>query len=481
MTIEAPRTSATRQLAEALASVPAEGLLPDTTLEAKRVILDVLSSCLLGARTPEADAYRRCFASDTSEEGALVVGTPPRFASTYAATVCNTAISHQVEFGPAVSRAVVHLDGIVAAVLALAQRLRASGDRVLHAVALGCEAQIRFGSALAHDPSRGEAGDYPVAFRRGWWTPASLTPLGVATAAASLLGPGADILHEAWGLACNMCPTATLKMTLEGASGKGMVMGVGAGSGLLAAELACDGLTGLEDILGGWFPLMVEAFDENRLIEGLGSRWEFNHVLYKDFATAGPLFAPLEAALALVEEHGVLDPKSIGGIDLDCYHRTLVFSTPDAPKTGEAARSNLGYCLAVALLTGRRGLFLEEAFTPEWYTRAEILAVAQMVRPRVNQEYDDLYPEHAAKAALRVTLKDGSVLHREADRDAIDRYHVPTREHLGSKFQQAWRLLDTEEKEADVEAVVDAVWELEHFDDASELMGRVAGILGHDE
>jgi 2-methylcitrate dehydratase PrpD len=469
-------SSETRTLAEFLAGVGDASLPDDVRLTAKRATMDVLSACLLGSRTPEAPIYGRALGPAAGDEAAILAPDAER-TSAYAASVVNTANSHQVEFSPGVARAVVHLNGVVPAALAAAERAHASGEEFLRAVVAGAESMIRFGRMVNDDPDRvPDPPDYPVAFRRGWWVPALIGPFGAAAATASVLGLDGDRFHHALGLASNLAPTATKRFVSEGRSGKGMLMGAAAGSGVMSADLAAAGIQGPEDIVGAWVPLIVGASNPKRLTNGLGSDWELQRFTFKAFPLVGTLFAPLEAAFNLLEQAPSLDVDAIESVHVGGYQRTLGFYSPDLPATSEGARSNLSFCVAAALVSGDRRFFYEEAFEPHSLGDPAIRSLAQTVSASILKEFDDLYPDQAAKARITVTLRDGTTLQADGAAITTDRYRHPSQEQLTSKLRDVWQLIDAPNA-GRADELAELVWNVEALTDIRELTGSLEASL----
>ena len=421
------------KLARYLTELRFADLPPGIVEEAKRVLLDVLASVMLGARSDIVPAYRRRAMALGVADEATLLSAPAGRVSAVAACMFNAAVSHQIELAPAVSRAVTHFDGVVPAALAVAERQHASGEELLRAVALGCEALIRFGRTMASDPARPESEDYPVAFRKGWWTPALLAPFGASAAALLLQGGSDEQLINAWGLAVNMAPAATVHTVIEGATGRGFLMGVATANGIIAADLAADGITGPKMLSRGWMSVLVDAHMPRRLSDGLGERFEFSHVLYKHHAAVGPLFAAIEASLAL-HAQGPIDIDEVEEIVVRGFQRTTMFHRGEPPETAEAARSHLSYCVATALLTGDRASFMESAFSPQALREPGSLRLARLVHAELDPIYDAEYPHRSAKAHVSVRFNNGNVREIEADRSAISRYHAPTRGELSEKF-----------------------------------------------
>lgn len=439
-----------------------DDLPADVVEQARKLTLDYLAAGILGARSDMAPVYRDLLGFGGQDGGSTVLGSGAGRAPAPLAAALNAAYGHQVELAEGVSRAVVHCsNAVVPAALAVAEEVGASGRDYLRAVALGCEALIRWGYCLNSDPARPPDGDHPIAYRNGWWTPAALAPLGAATAATLLLGGDVAELSRSWGLATNLCPTATRELVHEGGSGKGMVLGIGCMNGVLAARLAHAGGTGSPDVLRGWLPLFGDVYDTARLSDGLGTTYEVGFVLYKYFATTGPIFASIEAVFALLDRYGPIPVQDITGIRIEGYRRTKEFHRAVPPVNPEAARSDTGYCVARALVSGDPSDFVEAAFTENAITDPTTLQLAGLVKVDVDPHYDSLYPKKAAYARLTVTLANGGARSVEVDRDAIPRYHNPQRSDTETKFRAAAAPALGDDK---TRAAATAVWTLDSAD-----------------
>lgn len=441
-----------------------EDLPPRVIEQAKLLTLDAIGAGILGSRTAVAgDIEQTCLRFGDGTE-CTVLGSAQR-ASSYVAAMINAAFVHQVELAEGVERAVVHSSTpVVPASLATAERRPTSGKRLIMAVALGCEALIRFGHALATDPSDPDAleGDRAVSWNHGWMTPDLLSPIGSATSAAVVLGHDFLRLRQAWGIAANLCPATVRGILPEGCTAKGVFMGVGCASGLLAADLATVGITGLQDLAGSWMPVVVPAFDTSKLCAGLPGRYEVEDVLFKHFATVGPLFAPLEATFELLRSSPAFEIEEVSKIEVEGYRRTLFNANPDPPRTAEAARANLGYCVSVALVRRDRRALLGDAFERASLDDPRIRATALKVNARLNERYASLHPHKAEMALVRVTLNDGRSFEQEVDLRKMAKYHFPTRADIGEKFLAVVGPILGLPRASDI---VDRVWSLEDLED----------------
>lgn len=475
-------------LAEYVSTCPLDEIPEPVREHARGLILDQIGVSLTGARQA---AYRELLAATaglgldgTGPALVLAPGAPRR--SPYAATLLNAAASHLSELGEGVSRAVVHAsNAVVPAALAYADAHPVTGEQLLRAVALGCETLIRFGIAVNLPPGSAGQGDVAAAYLRGWWTPIVLAPVGAATAWVLLGGGGNGELREAWATALNLAPAAGVPFILGGASTKGLGMGVGCATGIAAAEVALRQRPAAEpvsarpvgeagyDPLTGWMPLLVPEPNPTALVRELGREWELDYPLYKYIATVGPLHAAAEAVFDLLAAHPI-EPAEVVDVLVEGYQRTVQFLGRPYPHTAEEAKTSLAHTLAVALVTGDRRALLHEGFEPAARSNLEIGRIAGLVRAVREPQFHAEYPRRSAKARLTVTTRTGQQHTTEVDRDALGRYHRPSRDDLTGKFVDATGHLLAE---ADARRLAERVWSIEQVLRAGDLTDTIARLL----
>lgn len=367
---------------------------------------------------------------------------------------------HGLELSDAAPRATVHPGKeIVPAALAYAERHRVGGAAMLPAVAAGYEVEIRIGRSV-----------FPGAFYRGWWTPGVFGAIGSAVTAGYLLGLDATRLSDAIGIVMNLLPATTTRANEEGQSFKWLIGGHACGSGLLAAEMAARGATGMRDIVNAWLPVISDEYHAERLTEGISSegafeQWELlSGILTKYYATVGCMTVALDETFDLIMQHDI-NAREIDEIEVECMQRLALFDTRH-PENELAARASLPYCLAVAACTRDRSQLLGPAFRPEMLADPAVRAVADKVRIIVNEEYERQYP---ARSMARITfrMRNGACYTREGDRSARARYLTPADRDIEDKF----RLIATSVLGAKkTERVIALVQRLETLPDVRELI-----------
>lgn len=446
-------------LGRAAAGLSIDTMTPEVLQRAKQRVLDTVGCLVAGYDAGISEGIRSYVLSQggTAEATLLPGGQKTTVAL---AGLAHSTYIHGLELSDAAPRGTVHPGNeIVPAALALAERGKLGGSAILPAVVAGYEIEIRFGRAL-----------FPSAFYRGWWTPGIFAGIGPAVTAAHMMGLDGKGIDNTLGIVLNMLPTAMIRANEEGESVKWLIGGQACAAGLLAAEMASRGTTGMRDIVGGWLPVISNEFHVDRLTEGINadgsfSQWEIlSGILTKFYATVGPLTASLDATFVLIEKHDIKE-ADIAEILVDVPRRTAVFNTVH-PENEIAARASLPFCLAVAVKTRDPSQLLGPAFRTETLNDPAIRALASKVRITENADYERQYPARSL-AHVTYTLKDGRSFSMEDDRNAHSRYLKPTDDDIGDKFR---RIATPVLGKVKTDRVIALVSTLETLPDVRELM-----------
>lgn len=411
----------------AAAGLRVENLPAEVVQRVKQRVLDTLGCLIAGYHAGIADAIRAyVLAQGGAPEATLLPGGQKTTVAL--AGLAHATYIHGLELSDAATRATVHPGKeIIPVALAFAERRGVGGAAILPAIVAGYEIEIRIGRSL-----------FPGAFYRGWWTPGMFGAIGPAATAGHLLGLDARGMGNAIGIVLNLLPATTTHANEEGGSFKWLIGGQSCAAGLLAAEMAARGTTGMRDIVGGWLPVISDEYHPERLTEGIApdgaiGQWELlSGILTKYYATVGCMTTPLDETFDLVNENDI-NADDIVEIHVDCMQRLAIFNTRH-PENELAARASLPFCLAVAVCTRDRGQLLGPAFRPEVLADKRIRAAAEKVRITENADYERQYP---ARSLARVTLRlrNGISYSREGDRNARGRYLTPTEQDIEEKFR----------------------------------------------
>ncbi|MBX9811625.1 MAG: MmgE/PrpD family protein, partial [Burkholderiales bacterium] len=267
--------------------------LPQAVVEkTKHHVLDTLAAMVSGSRLPpgrKAISYARSLGG---KKEALVVGSKLLTTAEHAA-LANGMLAHADETDDSHAPSLTHPGcGIVPAALAMAERERSNGTRLLRAVALGYDVGCRLTMALhAYD------------FREAGHSTHSFGPMfGAAAAAGALAGLGGDQVRHLLSYTAQQCSGISCWMRDEEHIEKAFDFGgMPARNGVAAAAMVAHGFTAVEDVFSGERNFFV-AYDETRrigrapeperLLDGLGTTFEIMNTNIKRWSVGSPIKAP---------------------------------------------------------------------------------------------------------------------------------------------------------------------------------------------
>lgn len=292
-------------MAAHLARVRFEDLPADVVEHTKICILDTIACMFAGTGTREIRAIADLVLEQGGRETSTVVGGGGRRVPAASATFVNAATVHQYDFDDTHDVAVCHPTSTsLAPALALAeQRGGVSGRELITAVALGNDVTSRVAHAIT-----GPLDDYP------WFRAPVVGIFGATAAATKMLNGTAEQHRHALGLALPMNGGTLASLHQGGSSVRSMRDGLSFRNGVLAAELALRGIRGDAGVFDGPYGFYKVFFrgeyDRERLICGLGSRYETARVSLKPWPAIRHLHRSITAVL------GILDREKLGFDDI---------------------------------------------------------------------------------------------------------------------------------------------------------------------
>lgn len=335
----------------------------------------------------------------------------------------NGTVSHTVEMDDIFRDAVYHPGcPTIAAALAVAEDLGASGDELLRAIVIGYEVSTRIGAAVQ------------PAHYRFFHTTGTAGVFGAAAAAAALYAPGQSqvTLHA-------LATAATFASGLQqafrsDAMTKALHAGHAAQVGLLAAQSAAHGVTGVPDILEGpvgFGAALAGGPSWEGALEGLGSRYNIGAMTMKAHACCGHTFAAIDAAVALRTAPG-FDIEQVRAIDIDTYQVALnVTGNPD-PTTAFEGKFSLPFVVCHALVRGSVRL---DAFGPERLNDPAIRRLMANVHLVADPAMTAGFPS-LRSARMRITLADGRTLEHHSPYRKGDPEEPLSDTELDAKFRE---------------------------------------------
>jgi 2-methylcitrate dehydratase PrpD len=330
----------TLRLAEHALTVRAQGISDATSHAATRAVVDWFAATVAGTAMRPARVLADALLDESSAGNSRLVADG-RAVSTRTAALINATASHTAEMDDIFRDGIYHPGSpTVAAALAVAERVGASGADLLRAVTIGYDIGDRLAAAV--NP----------AHYRYWHTTGTVGTIGAAAAAADLLG--LDEVRYAHALATATTMAAGLQQAFRSdAMSKPLHAGHAAESGVLAALAASGGYTGALDILegkAGFGAGMSEAVDWERALARLSGPPAITQATVKNHSCCGHTFAAVDAALELRARGVTAD--DVAGITVDTYVTAATVAGNPDPKTSFEAKFSTAYCVAVALVTG---------------------------------------------------------------------------------------------------------------------------------
>jgi 2-methylcitrate dehydratase PrpD len=339
--------------------------------------------------------------------------------------------------------------------LVLAEELRLSGRELLTATVIGYEVAFRAGRCMNARNTSAEESGYRAC---GSWG-----AVAMAAIAARLYGLSSAQTAQALGIAEYHAPDLPLMRDLDHPAMVKHGMGIGPLTGIMAAQLAALGFTGVPSILGfdeyaGW----VEDIGRTYLLP-IGIQW-------KQYSCCGWNDPTLYAAEHLMRNCSI-PAERITRIHIVCHRDAYRLGTR-LPETAEEAQFNLAWPIACLLLHGE--------VRPEHVLAAnlsdpETRALARLVELEESPEFTRLLdlsdagdPAGAEFADLTIELADGRTFTSGPIQGPG--YDDWPAEEVERKFR--WVLKETLEA-APIENLLARVRGLPESDDVSDFVGAL--------
>ncbi|MPZ40698.1 MAG: hypothetical protein GEU95_22145 [Rhizobiales bacterium] len=415
--------SATRQLGTFASALRYEDLPAEVVARLKACVLDALGCCLYGVTLPWTRMLLDVVTADGGHPIARVLGTPLRIGVSQAVLVGATA-GHGFEMDEIHAAAHLHCGSLaLPAALAIADRQNGvDGRKLIAALAAGYEVGLRVGLAATGN-----------LFMRGHHFQGACGPFVAAATAANLLELSPEAARHALGIAGSL--GAGLMAAQEGAMSKRLHCGRAAQAGVMGADLAARGFTGIPNVLeasyGGFLSTLSGEPEFRHLTRGLSTDWEIRSVGFKPYATAASVQSVLFAIDGLMMEHS-LAAHDIERVMIHCStmaHRHCAW--PYEPAGVTAAQMNMFFAAAMMIID--RNAMLDQ-FRDDRLTDPAALAMIERITIEADPKYDAGGDATRHYARVELTTKDG----RSVKREVLERPGSPgnplSPEQLARKF-----------------------------------------------
>jgi 2-methylcitrate dehydratase PrpD len=424
---------------------------------AKRAILDCIGVTIAGSKEPGPKILAEHIRSmGASAEAGVVCGGFQTCAdlSAWANGTAGHALDYDDTFPNAVGYNFHPTAPILPAVLALGEKMDASGSDVLTAYIVGIEVESRIGAAIGSSN-----------FRIGWHPTPVLGTMGAVAASANILRLNAGQARTALGIASSL--TGGLLQNF-GTMTKPLHAGNSARNGVVAALLAQNGFTANENIMAGDFGFCsifsggnVKGIENNE--ENLGETW---HIIspgmsLKPYPCCRSTHSSIDASFYL---------RNVIGVDAGQIVKIICKTSPDhlklarfhRPMNAYEGKFSIPYCIATAL---RRGKISLEEFTDEKVTDPK----TQALLSKVDFEYPDEYIKDRTTLTQEVVVKlsNGAEYSRKVEIPKGDPKNPLTDEEISAKFIDCARL---SLPQTEIEKALEMVTHLESLKKISQIM-----------
>lgn len=386
---------ATEVLAEFGASFHLQPFTEDVVHHAKRAAIDWYASAFPGLDAAPVRILEQALSEDLDHGSARLLRG--RRATARTAALINGAAAHAAEVDDSFRDAMYHPGAAtIAAALAAAQDVNASGLDFLRAIVTGYEISTRIGIVLGRP-------HYLY-----WHNTGTVGTFGAAAAAASLYRLDGPAFAHALATAATFSAGLQQAFRMDSMS-KPLHPGRAAEAGILAAMLAKRGLTGSLDVLDGdtgFGKAMSEGADWSSIGQTLGQVFHIKSLTFKNHIGCGHAFAAIDGALALQRLHA-LKLNDIARVRVGTYKPALDIACHDQPRTANEARFSLKYVIATALTHGSVRM---AAYEPGRLGDPAVRALMQRIEVAVDPEIDSWFPRQRA-ARIDIETVDGKRLH----------------------------------------------------------------------
>lgn len=379
------------RLAQRILDYPSGSLPPHVAAKTHDCVIDAIGCALAGVTSQAAIAARHAATKTFGKGTAPAWFTPVRLSHAGAAW-CNAMAASALDFDDGHRLARGHPgSAIVPAVLAIAEKKRASMCEVLTSIAVGYEVAIACAAAQKQDKVQ--------TYQSGRWV-----GLGVVAACGRLVGLDPGQMANALAIAGVWAPN----QQANGSSGYAVETGNWAKEGIptavlqamMAVELAGSGFTGPIDFLDHkshfeFAPEFLDGFNPRLIAD----------TYFKRYSCCRYIHPALDAYLSLAMAEN-FKPDHIAKIEVRTFAQALRLGNVISPKTLTEAQYSLPFCLSALVHLGENALMplgddvLRDPKVSDFARRIELICCDRLNRS---------FPRQTL-STVRVILKSGQAV-----------------------------------------------------------------------
>jgi 2-methylcitrate dehydratase len=443
--------------------------LPDNVVrEAKRRVIDSLATAFGALDDPRAvERWTYLSRRDIAyEAGGWAYGVGQKLSLCDAAFL-NATLTRWLDFNDTyLAKEPAHPSDNIGGLLALTGSKAMSGRELITAIVVAYDVQCRLTEAAS--------------LRARGWDHVNYILISQALAGAKLLVFDAKQTYDA--VALSLSSHGAMRQAREGSylsEQKNMAAADAVRGAMWALEKVQAGADGPAEIIEGkhGFVAQMSGPLDEAAFAGLGEHFLLADTYIKPVPMEYHGQTIVEHALAIRDQLDDFEPRDIEEVVISGYEAQLTIIGDESkryPKNKETADHSLYYAFAAPLIEGKLGF---EQYRAEMLAHPDVQGLIYRTKfvevPEWTERYYAPQAEREFRSAAKVTLRNGAVLE---DERAVPYGHPKNPMSDGgleAKFESLAGTLATDHR-----AVIDAAWNLDTLDDASELMSMIRLTIG---
>jgi len=435
----------TQILAKFISSHPSKGWDDTVDHEAHRTFMNWVGCAIGAAKHESVQATLAAMQEFQTAEQASILGRSEKVDMASAALI-NGISSHTFDFDDTHLKTIIHPAGpIASAILALGEKIGASGRDLIDALVIGIDVSCRIGNAM-----------YPNHYDRGWHITGSTGSVGAAAACARLLKLSEHQTTMALGIAASQ-PIGFREQF--GTMTKPFHPGGAAKAGLTSALMAKHGFTASLKALEaprGMIQTVSTKYDWSEITQELGERFEISLNTYKPFACGIVIHPSIDACVQLRNQGVTAD--NLERLELKAHSLVLELTGKKTPKDGLEGKFSVYHGCACGIVYGQA---TEDQYHDEIVQSPEMVALRAKVVATVDNSIDE------ASADVTAILKDGKKIHVFVEHAIGSVKNPMTDQHLNAKFSN---LSIPVIGESQTSSVITKCWDLKNIINIQDLL-----------
>jgi len=362
--------------------------IPAEVIEkAKICLLDYFGYVLFAEGEEPANILVKTIENFGGNKESTIIGYPKKGSAPWVALV-NGAMGHMAELDDTHRRTSSHPgDSVIAAIIAVAEKIDSNGRNILEAMITGYEGGLRIGESVM-----------PSHYHKGWHPGGTINTFGASIAVGKLYDFTAEQMQHCIGTAGAQV-SGNFAHLPERAMTKDFNTGRAAMSGVLAAELTKNGFTGPTDFIenkNGFCALYADISNPSAVLEGLYEQFKILEVAHKPYMSCRHAHGSMEGTLEILEQNN-LKHNQVKQITARIFKTgaRLVDDPKPFDKGLQGARFSAQFLLALILKEGRSAL--NNLFDSKWVEERliddiEIKQLMNKVKIIQDEDLDKFFP-----------------------------------------------------------------------------------------